>query len=130
MIDLSSPIFLLTVVVSVIVAYIVYKFSGSGSDSKKVAQTVDAATKVAREKPVGPFTKEEVSKHSTDTDCWLIIDGKVYDVTDYILDHPGGDSILKNAGGDASEGAHGPQHPPSMWDVLALYYIGDLVSSQ
>ena len=46
------------------------------------------------------------------------MDGKVYDITSYVEDHPGGDIILKNVGGDASIGAHGPQHPASMWDVL------------
>lgn len=40
--------------------------------------------------------------------------------------HPGGDSILKNVGGDATEGVHGIQHPASMWDVLAVYKIGAL----
>lgn len=54
------------------------------------------------------------------------MDNKVYDVTDYIDQHPGGDTILHNAGGDSSEGAHGPHHPPSMWDVLIEYYIGDM----
>ena len=40
------------------------------------------------------FTKEEVSKHNTKDDCWLIIHGKVYDVSDYVDEHPGGDVIL------------------------------------
>ena len=39
-------------------------------------------------------------------------------MSSYVEDHPGGDSILKNVGGNASQGAHGPQHPASMWDVL------------
>ncbi|KAJ1432238.1 cytochrome b5-like heme/steroid binding domain-containing protein [Ochromonadaceae sp. CCMP2298] len=73
-----------------------------------------------------PVDASEVAKHSTSEDCWIIVDSKIYDISGYIDDHPGGDSILKNAGGDSSEGVHGPQHPPSMWDVLRLYYIGDL----
>lgn len=72
------------------------------------------------------ITAAEVSKHNTRDDCWIIIDDNVYNVTDYIDEHPGGDSIMNNAGGDATVGAHGPQHPPSMWDVLKLYYIGEL----
>lgn len=75
---------------------------------------------------LGPFNANEVALHNKENDCWIIVDDKVYDITDYINDHPGGDSILKNAGGDSTVGVHGPQHPPSMWDVLKLYYIGDL----
>jgi hypothetical protein len=32
------------------------------------------------------------------SDCWIVIKGKVYDVTSYVEEHPGGESILKNAG--------------------------------
>ncbi len=44
----------------------------------------------------------------------------------YVSQHPGGDTILNNAGGDSTAGVHGPHHPPSMWDVLADHYIGEL----
>lgn len=40
------------------------------------------------------YTLEEVAKHDNEDDCWMVINGKVYDVTDYIDDHPGGDVIL------------------------------------
>ena len=43
--------------------------------------------------------------------------------------HPGGDAILNNVGGDSSAGFHGPQHPASVWDLLAKYYIGKLDTS-
>ena len=35
------------------------------------------------------YTKEEVLKHNKNGDAWLIIDDKVYDVSDW-TDHPGG----------------------------------------
>lgn len=49
------------------------------------------------EEPV--FALEEVKNHSKEEDCWLVIDGFVYDVTKFLDEHPGGfDIILQNTG--------------------------------
>ena len=40
------------------------------------------------------YTMEDVDKHSSSKDRWLVVDGKVYDVTKYIKDHPGGEDIM------------------------------------
>ncbi|OKL55452.1 hypothetical protein UA08_09279 [Talaromyces atroroseus] len=48
-------------------------------------------------------TKAEVSKHSSKTNCWVIIKGVVYDLTSFLDAHPGGSGIiLKYAGRDAT----------------------------
>jgi len=50
------------------------------------------------------FTVAEVAKHNTPTDCWIIVDGKVYDVTGWIANHPGGQKIILGyAGMDATD---------------------------
>jgi flavocytochrome c len=50
------------------------------------------------------FSAEEVSKHNKDGDVWLILNGGVYDVSKFILDHPGGkDTIMEYAGKDATD---------------------------
>lgn len=45
------------------------------------------------------ITLEECSKHTTEDSCWLVIHGKVYDVTKFLDEHPGGyDIIITNTG--------------------------------
>ncbi|EXB59759.1 Cytochrome b5 [Morus notabilis] len=72
------------------------------------------------------YSKAEVSLHNKRTDCWIIIKDKVYDVTSYVEEHPGGDAILAHAGGDSTEGFYGPQHATRVFDMIDDFYIGDL----
>ncbi|ORY23133.1 putative cytochrome b2, mitochondrial precursor (L-lactate ferricytochrome C oxidoreductase) [Naematelia encephala] len=61
---------------------------------------------------------EEVQKHNKRDDCWVIIEGKIYDVTDFLDQHPGGPGIiLANAGKDATR-IFKPLHPPDALDTL------------
>jgi L-lactate dehydrogenase (cytochrome) len=41
----------------------------------------------------------EVGKHNTVEDFWMVIHGKVYDMTDFISHHPGGKAVLKQYAG-------------------------------
>ncbi|EGG15010.1 hypothetical protein DFA_09830 [Cavenderia fasciculata] len=50
------------------------------------------------------FSLEEISRHNTRESCWMIIQNKVYDITEYIDRHPGGkNALLRFAGKDGSE---------------------------
>ncbi|XP_044462992.1 cytochrome B5-like protein [Mangifera indica] len=73
-----------------------------------------------------PYSRTEVSLHNKRTDCWIIIKDKVYDVTSYVEEHPGGDAILAHAGDDSTEGFFGPQHATRVFDMIEDFYIGDL----
>ncbi|XXH03894.1 hypothetical protein Hte_010302 [Hypoxylon texense] len=49
------------------------------------------------------FTRAEVAKHNTEDSVWFVVDSKVYDVTDFVDAHPGGESVLRQvAGQDAT----------------------------
>ncbi|KAM7206894.1 cytochrome b2, mitochondrial [Naviculisporaceae sp. PSN 640] len=68
------------------------------------------------------LTGVEVAKHATAKDCWVIVHGRAYDVTDFLPEHPGGQKIiLKYAGKDATK-EFDPIHPP---DTLEKYLPKD-----
>ncbi|KAF5541909.1 acyl dehydrogenase, partial [Fusarium napiforme] len=53
--------------------------------------------------PTDTFSREEVRSHTTDESLWCIIDSTVYDLTDFVDAHPGGETVLKQvAGQDAT----------------------------
>lgn len=75
---------------------------------------------------VKSYTMEEVQKHSSEESAWIVVDGKVYDATSYLDDHPGGAaSIVMNAGGDATEDFLAI-HSTAARKMLEDYYIGEL----
>ncbi|KIV85670.1 hypothetical protein PV11_01337 [Exophiala sideris] len=56
----------------------------------------------------------EISQHNKDTDCWIVVDGKVWDITKFAPEHPGGPGIIyKYAGRDATK-AYNEIHSPSI----------------
>ncbi|CAD5225963.1 unnamed protein product [Bursaphelenchus okinawaensis] len=48
------------------------------------------------------YTRSDVAKHNKEDDLWLIYNGKVYNMTSYYSQHPGGDAMLHKAGKDVS----------------------------
>ena len=46
-----------------------------------------ACTKMAENNLI---SVEEISKHNTPEDCWIVVDGKVWDITEFAPEHPGG----------------------------------------
>ena len=81
------------------------------------------------QKVLQEYTSADVAKHNSKGDVWIVVKGKVYDVTPYVEEHPGGLAILRNAGGDATEGFHGPQHPPRVFDIIDDFLIGRIAES-
>ena len=48
-------------------------------------------------------SRKELKRHRRRHDAWLAINGLVFNVTEYIPFHPGGDEIMKGAGKDATD---------------------------
>jgi len=61
---------------------------------------------------------EEVAKHNTKEDCWVVLYGKAYDLTKFGKVHPGGAGLIyDNAGKDATA-LFDPIHPKDIMDKL------------
>ena len=68
------------------------------------------------------ITMDEIAKHNSEGDLWVIIEGAVYDLTTFLPDHPGGKkAIMLFAGKDATE-EFNMLHPPN---VLKKYLSPD-----
>merc|ERR1719375_2638332 len=66
----------------------------------------------------GGYTMAEVAKHTSKSDCWVVVAGQVLNVTSFLSQHPGGElAILTFAGKDATE-EFNMIHPP---DVIPKY---------
>lgn len=88
--------------------------------------SLSTSTRVTPSVDVTKYDLVEVSKHNTQADCWQVVDGKIYDVTKYIPNHPGGlNSILKGCGKDATK-MFDLQHKPKTKDMLKNYYLSEL----
>ncbi|MQM23138.1 hypothetical protein Taro_056201 [Colocasia esculenta] len=72
------------------------------------------------------ITSEELRRHNTASDLWISIQGKVYDVTGWAKDHPGGDLPLLNLAGQDVTDAFVAYHPGSAWRHLDRFLVGHL----
>ncbi|GAM18566.1 hypothetical protein SAMD00019534_017410, partial [Acytostelium subglobosum LB1] len=76
------------------------------------------------------FSVEEVAKHDTVEDAWVTLDGNVFDVSQFIYDHPGGSEIVApHLGKDISQvflddTEH--EHSETAYNMLQRYKIGTL----
>ena len=77
------------------------------------------------------YTAAEVARHAGPEDCWMIIDGRVYDITAYLPDHPSRSGIVEPwCGKEASESYHtkgrGRPHSAGADALLAECLVGTL----
>ena len=75
---------------------------GKNSETRSEVANQSSETLVENDSIKGQFTWEEIRRHSSKNDRWLVIDQRVYDVTKW-LKHPGGQMLLNHyAGQDAT----------------------------
>jgi len=73
------------------------------------------------------ITLEELAGHNTRSDCWVSIHGRVYDVTAFLEEHPGGeDVLLEQAGQESTEVFEDIGHSEDARELMKKFDIGEL----
>ena len=62
-----------------------------------VKERAEAATLVEALPTDKDHTLEEVAKHKTKEDCWIVVQGIIYNATTYLENHPGGPAWILEA---------------------------------
>ncbi len=100
----------------------------SASPTASATATATPTQSASPTQSAAGYTMAEVAKRNTQTECWVAIDGGVYDLTDWIRQHPGGSgSIRALCGTDGTNqfiSQHGGESRPS--STLDRYYLGPL----
>ena len=69
------------------------------------------------------YTLNEIKKHDNEKDCWLIINQRVYNVTDFLSEHPGGKKVILNYGGKDATKEFEMLHRPNIIDKYGNEYL-------
>ncbi|XP_035475120.1 cytochrome b5 [Scophthalmus maximus] len=73
------------------------------------------------------FRLEEIEAQNSFKSTWIIIDHKVYDVTRFLEEHPGGEEVLREqAGGNATESFEDVGHSSDAREMALGMVIGEL----
>ncbi len=109
-------------------------FFGNEVEAPTTQQEQDGVT----EPEIVTYTTTEVATHNTQTDCWTIIGGSVYDITSYIPFHPGGNEILRACGADGTalfnsrttdngeKIGSGTPHSSDAYSQLGPFFVGSI----
>ncbi|XP_029384658.1 cytochrome b5 isoform X1 [Echeneis naucrates] len=73
------------------------------------------------------YRLSEIEQQNTFKSTWIILHGKVYDVTKFLEQHPGGEEVLREqAGGDASESFEDVGHSTDAREMTGDMLIGEV----
>eukprot|EP00800_Vazella_pourtalesii_P017625 TRINITY_DN5440_c0_g1_i1.p1 TRINITY_DN5440_c0_g1~~TRINITY_DN5440_c0_g1_i1.p1 ORF type:complete len:139 (-),score=26.40 TRINITY_DN5440_c0_g1_i1:98-469(-) len=77
------------------------------------------------------YTWEEIQQHSTRSSLWIVFENKVYDITSFLTDHPGGEEVLlEQAAQDATVAFNDVGHSEDALVKRRGFLIGELALSE
>src|SRR6056300_969370 len=98
-------------------------------ESDEPQPTQSAEPSPTPQESVNGYTLAQVSERNSAAECWVVIDGGVYDLTQWIRSHPGGSGAIINLCGKDGTASftsqHGGQARPS--STLDGYYLAPVV---
>jgi cytochrome b involved in lipid metabolism len=115
-----------------LVVFIVYLLLMQDKEVAKKSLEIESLPDSTFDENLGVYSLEDISLRSSRENCWIVINGEVYDVTDYVNLHPGGESILEGCGKDATllfetrPSGSGTPHSSMAREIIIDYKIGIL----
>ncbi|KAJ5646656.1 hypothetical protein N7490_003028 [Penicillium lividum] len=73
------------------------------------------------------FTLKEIEAHNTKKDLYMVIHDKVYDCSSFVDEHPGGEEVLLDVGGqDGTEAFEDVGHSDEAREILDGLFVGNV----
>jgi len=73
------------------------------------------------------YTYSDVSEHATKKDLFVVVHDKVYNASSFVDEHPGGEEVLLDVGGqDATEAFEDVGHSDEAREILEGLLVGTL----
>ncbi len=123
----KRKIILACLILIVVLAIVFFIRNSAGIPSPKIILE-DPQNNQQQDSNLG-ITRKELAKHNSLGDCWVSYNGKVYDLTSYLPNHPGSAAAIAPYCGTAEEFkvAFEKQHGTSKVSVLMKFgtFIGD-----
>ena len=100
----------------------------ASSGTSPVATTTPTSTRTPTPTQSGlkSITRAEVALHNTESDCWTYVENKVYDLSKWLPEHPGGAALVLVMCGVDGAAAFRDHHKAEQDNALSTYYIGEL----
>lgn len=127
------------IIAAILIGVLGYRFYNALSDDGSVDRlpeytttsnlsTVNNPDSTKSAQTTGSYSASEVAGHNSANDCWMIISGSIYNVTEFIPNHPGGKDIVKGCGKDATNmfSREREHQENNASDILPQYLIGTL----